>query len=319
MKVNYIIENSRGLKYLGCATIAQQLLDILQKKDIDIQVNSREDGFDLVHAHTFGPLALTQKRKAKSIITAHSTPSVNKGNIITGGFRFWRSIYRRIYNSFDHVFAVSKNSVKELNTIGIVKPIFILENGVNTDYFNHNEQKGNDFRKTHGFKEDDYVVLNVAQITPRKGIYEFIETARRNPDKKFLWIGGFPYFLASSDYLHLKNEVQKAPENLQFTGFVEDIIGAYSGANLLFTPSFNETFGLTILEASACDLPVLARDLDVFHELFDNEIHYASSIDGFSEVIQSELMKSENTLAKRYNLDSIAEKLIQQYEEIITT
>ena len=319
MKINYIIENSRGLKYLGCATIAQQLLDILQKKDIEVHVNSRENGFDLVHAHTFGPLALTQKRKTKSIITAHSTPSINVGNIITGGFRFWRSIYRRIYNSFDHVFAVSKSSVKELDTIGIIKPISVLENGVNTDFFVHNPTKASQFRKAYGFKTDDYVVLNVAQITPRKGVYDFIETAKQNPDKKFLWIGGFPYFLASSDYLHLRNEIQKAPKNLQFTGFVEDITGAYSGADLLFTPSFNETFGLTILEASACDLPVLARDLTVFHELFDNEIHYGSSIEGFSEIIQSELKKNPNTLAERYNLDSIGEKLIQQYEKIITT
>ena len=92
MKINFIIENSMGLKYLGCATVSKQLMDVLKEKGVDISLNSKEDGFDLVHAHTFGPLALSQKRKTTSIITAHSTPSINKGNIILGDKNFWKKV-----------------------------------------------------------------------------------------------------------------------------------------------------------------------------------------------------------------------------------
>ncbi|MBS3778648.1 MAG: glycosyltransferase family 4 protein, partial [Candidatus Thermoplasmatota archaeon] len=186
---------------------------MLKRKGVDVSLNSKDDDFDIIHAHTFGPLALSQKRKSTSIISAHSTPSINKGNIVSGGRSFWKPIYQKIYNTFDYVFAVSQNSVQELREIGITKPIFVLENGVNNSFFYYDEKKGKQFRNKYGFSKQDYVVLNVAQITPRKGVYDFIRLAEKNPSIKFLWIGGFPYFIGSSDYLKIKNMIKKVPEN----------------------------------------------------------------------------------------------------------
>jgi glycosyltransferase involved in cell wall biosynthesis len=317
MRVNFIIERSFGLKYLGCATVSKQLMEVLIHKGVDVSLNSKEEGFDLVHAHTFGPLAMSQKQKVTSIISAHSTPSINAGNIISGKMKFWKFIYQRIYNGYDQVFAVSKYSIKELKDIGITKPIHVLENGVDNTFFQYNEKKGIDFRETYGYKNNDYVVLNVAQITPRKGIYDFIKVAKQNPDIKFLWIGGFPYFIGSSDYLQLKSLIQHPPPNLRFTGFVEDIIGAYSGSNLLFTPSFGETFGLTILEADACHLPVLARNLEVFTELFGKHISYGNDIEEFSKIIIKKPKIAKGALSKKYDIDRIAEDAISLYEKTI--
>ena len=306
-----------GLKYLGCATVSKQLMDVLKEKGVDISLNSKEDGFDLVHAHTFGSLALSQKRKTTSIISAHSTPSINKGNIILGDKNFWKKVYSKIYNGFDYVFAVSKTSVKELKEIGIKKPIYVLENGVNRSFFQYNEKKGRFFRETYGFSKNDFVVLNVAQITPRKGVYDFIEVAKRNPDIKFLWIGGFPYFIGSSDFLRLKTMIKHLPTNIKFTGFVEDIIGAYSGSDLLFTPSYRETFGLTIIEASACHLPVLARRIEVFEDLFNTNIYFGENVEEFSQTIRQKPKKQRNGLPEKYDLKRIADDTISLYEEII--
>jgi len=317
MKINFIIENSGAFKYLGCSTVSKQLMDLLKDKGVEVSFNSKKDGFDLVHAHTFGPLAISQKRKTKSIISAHSTPSINKGNIVLGDRKIWKTIYREIYNGFDYVFAVSKTSIKELNDIGIIKPIHVLENGVNRSFFQYDENKGKKFRETYGFSNDDFVVLNVAQITPRKGVYDFILVAEKNPDVKFLWIGGFPYFVGSSDFLHLKTMIKHLPENIKFTGFVEDIIGAYSGSDLLFTPSHRETFGLTIIEASACRLPVLARRLDVFEDLFGKHVYYGESVEDFIKVIGQKPNKKDSELSIKYDLNRIADDAISLYEKIL--
>ena len=111
--------------------------------------------------------------------------------------------------------------------------------------------------------------------------------------------------------------IQYPTQNLRFTGFVEDIIGAYSGSNLLFTPSFGETFGLTIIEADACNLPVLARNLEVFTDLFGKNISYANNIEKFSEIIIEKPKKTNGTLAKNYDLDRIAKDAITLYDKII--
>ncbi|HDM67141.1 MAG TPA: glycosyltransferase [Thermoplasmatales archaeon] len=318
MRVNFIVENNRGLKYLGCSTASIHLYNTLKKKGVDVYLNARGEKFDILHAHTFGPLALSQKKKAHiSIISAHSTPSINIGNIITGDRRFWRGVYRRIYNSFDYVLAVSNTSIDELRDIGVTKPIYVLENGVDRNLFKYDKERGEEFRKEHGFSEEDFVVLNVAQVTPRKGVYDFIEVARRNPDIKFIWIGGFPYLIASSDYLKLRVLTRNPPPNIVFTGFVEDIIGAYSGADILFAPTYRETFGLTILEALSCNLPVLVRPLRVFKELFNEEILYGNNIEEFSRILSNKPRERYiSSLPDKYDLDRIADKLINIYEEL---
>lgn len=318
MKINFIIEQSYGLKYLGCATVSKQLMMMLKEKGISVSLNSKEEGFDLVHAHTFGPLAMSQNKKTTSIISAHSTPSINVGNIVLGEKKFWDTIYQKIYNTYDYVFAVSANSVKELKDIGISKPIHVLENGVNRVFFKYDTKKGEIFREMYEYTPDDFVVLNVAQITPRKGIYDFIEVAKKNPEIKFLWIGGFPYFIGSSEYFKVKTMIQNPPENLTFTGFIDDIIGAYSGADLLFTPSLRETFGLTIIEADACYLPVLARDIEVFRSLFKEQISYASDVETFSTQIKKKQKRTKGDVAKTYDLERVADDAIRLYEEILS-
>ena len=330
MKVNFIIEGTGLLKYIGCSTAAKQFIDYLTDKGVEISTNSKEKSFDIIHAHTFGPFALRQAKKnenAISIISAHSTPSINNKNIITGGWKIWNSIYRYIYNKFDYVLAVSEYSVKELKKIGIKKEIFTVENGIDRKKFFYNKSNGNKFRENYNIKEEDLLILNIAQITPRKGIYDFIKVAEKNPKYFFLWVGGFPYRYASSEYFKLKSIYKKNADlnNLKFVGFVEDIIGAYSAADILFTPSYAETFGLTIIEAGACRLPIIARDLEVFKELFGNNISYGSDNEEFTSLINKYNNKkirekrSEDAyyLSEKYDIKIIADKLYNIYEKIL--
>lgn len=329
MKVNFIIEGSGLLKYIGCSTAAQQFVNYLIDKGIEVKINSKDKDFDIIHAHTFGPFALNQSRKNKKavkVISAHSTPSINKKNIITGEWNFWNWIYKYIYNKFDYVLAVSDFSVKELKNIGVNKEIFVIENGIDRSKFIYSEKKGKKFREQNGIKKDDLLVLNVAQITPRKGVYDFIEVARNNSDIKFIWVGGFPYKYASYDYFKLKKIYEKNAglKNLKFVGFVDDIIGAYSGSDILFTPSYAETFGLTIIEAGSCRLPIVARKLDVFNELFNNSIDYGLNNEDFSILIKKYFdhkyrdnrVKDSFSISKKYDIKIIADKLQNFYEKI---
>ena len=330
MKVNFIIEGSGLLKYIGCSTAAKQFVNYLLNKGIEIEINSKDKDFDIIHAHTFGPFALKQSRinhDAVKIISAHSTPSINNKNIITGGFKFWNWIYKYIYNKFDYVLAVSDYTVKELKKIGIKREIFVVENGIDRKNFFYNKESGKKFREIYSIKKQDMLVLNIAQITPRKGIYDFIEVAKKNPDIKFLWVGGFPYKYASSEYFKLikicRNNANL--DNLKFVGFVEDIVGAYSASDILFTPSYAETFGLTIIEAGSCKVPVIGRKLEVFEELFGSNMSYGENIEEFSFMINKfkneefRKKRSEDAyyLSEKYDIRIIADKLYKIYKKVI--
>jgi hypothetical protein len=98
MKINFIVEDGGVLQYLGCATAAKNLYNELSKY-IDIQYNSSKTDFDIAHFHTFGPKSMyyLNKFKKKTIITAHSTPNLNTGNLAFPKLVNW--LYLPIYNN----------------------------------------------------------------------------------------------------------------------------------------------------------------------------------------------------------------------------
>ena len=60
----------------------------------------------------------------------------------------------------------------------------------------------------------------------------------------------------------------------------------YNMADLLFVPSYNELFPMTILEATATETPIFLRDLDLYNEiLFGEKYLRANDNKSFVKVI----------------------------------
>lgn len=319
MKVNFIVEDSGAFKYLGCATAAKNLYKKLSDH-IDISYNDPSLSFDLAHFHTFGPRSLWyhHRFKGKTIITAHSTPHLNHGNLAFPGLINW--LYKPIYNRFDHIISVSKKCEKELIDLGCKPSISTIYNGIDNSVFQPDQNKRKRFREKIQLSEKDMLVLTVAQRTPRKGIYDFLKTAEKFPDYKFLWIGGFPYYLFSKDYHKIKKALKHKPDNTIFPGFVEDIFEVYSAADLFFMPSFAEGHSIVMLEALSMNLPMLARDTEEYKEAFDGILQYFKTIDDITpEMFSSSTRKKYKEKAKqvsKYDIDLIAKEHTKLYEKI---
>jgi 1,2-diacylglycerol-3-alpha-glucose alpha-1,2-galactosyltransferase len=288
VKINYIVEDFSVFRYIGCATAARSIYRNMPKDaDLDLTWNSSARGVDLAHFHTFGPLALGYRlyTKGVTVLTAHSTPHTNLGNIGLSGFV--NSLYPPIYRGFDHIITVSDPCDREIRAMLPGMETTMIPNGVDRRVFQRYEDKRRAFRAALGADEDETVVLTLGQQTPRKGIYDFLEIAARTPDLIWVWVGGFPYGRLSKDYSRIEREKRKASENVIFTGFVPDVTEAYSGADLFFFPSKAETFGLVILEALASGLPVVARGIPELREIFGDAIAFFDSHDEAQDMVQS--------------------------------
>jgi len=323
VKVNFFVEDMLFFRFIGCATVAKTLyLQLQNEPGIEVSWKSFSNHADIVHYHTFGPIAGLNRRmsRGKKILTAHSTPRINMGNIALA--RAINKRYPKIYRRFDHIITISRPCHEEVTAMIPEMPVTMIPNGINREFFRRDKEKRAAFREYYGIPDDQQVVLTVAQLTPRKGLYDFLALSRKFPDRKFVWIGGFPYGALSKDYGKIKHLKLRCGENVLFPGNVNDIIKPYSAADVFFMPSFAETFGLVILEALSCGLPVIARDIPEFHDIYGKNILYFSDREDARALLEDRVALNQCAAAARdftsqFDLKDIAARHVRLYRELL--
>ena len=81
--------------------------------------------------------------------------------------------------------------------------------------------------------------------------------------------------------------MEQAPENVTFAGFVdrETLREAYCGADVFAFMSHEETEGIVVLEALACGIPTVVRDIPVYNGWLreGQNVYKASGTDEFQQ------------------------------------
>ncbi len=322
MKVNIFVEDFRYLKYIGCSTAARTLFAHLAKlPGMEVARNSYRGSFDLTHYHTFGPWAMYHMKftNGVKVLTAHSTPRLNDGNVAFS-YRI-NQIYPKIYRKFDHIITISEPCHREIEQLVPEVSKTLIPNGIDREYFKRTETKRRAFRDAYGIDADQKVVLSVGQQTPRKGIYDFLKLANQHPEMTWVWVGGFPYGTLSKDYTRIQMIKSRCHDNVIFTGVVDDISEPYSGSDVFFMPSYAETFGLVIVEALSSGLPVVARDISEFREIFGDSILFFSDCSEAGKLLtDDDQLKDRATRARestaKYDIGHIARQHQRLYEEL---
>jgi glycosyltransferase involved in cell wall biosynthesis len=171
--------------------------------------------------------------------------------------------------------------------------------------------------------------LFIGSLNPRKnisgaiaGFQKFIDTER--VEVRLHIVGG-----ESSIFATLPS-ARRECRNVVFQGYVDDMEkwALLKGAAFLLLPSFAEGFGLPVLEAMKVGTPVVASDIPVFRELFDNAVEYVdphSPADigrGIREVMENcekrtRLIAAGSKIVERFSWKSAAQKYVQLLEEIV--
>ncbi len=117
---------------------------------------------------------------------------------------------------------------------------------------------------------------------------------------------------------------------IHLTGYVaeEDLPALYSGARLLAYPSLFEGFGLPVLEAMACGIPVLASDIKPLREVAEGAALLVDPTDPRAlgealrtlvedEVLRSSLRERGFQVASRYSWENTARETLSAYAEVL--
>ena len=313
----------------GVTTAILELMDSLNNDDYYELVDCPKSA-DVIHAHTIGLeyIMYSYKYKHKMVVSAHVVPDSFIGSLIFS--RLWRPLAKLyltyVYNRSSQVIAVSPFVKTELERIGVTLKINVLCNSVDREKFNKNLDLRSKFRNRLKLS-DSFVVTCVGQIQPRKGIYDFIDTAKKCPDVTFLWVGGTPFKGLTAEYKKLQTVVKQAPSNIVFTGIVDfkDMPAYYAMSDVFFMPSYQENFAFATIEASSVQLPLILRDnVEYPSSLFTHYLKGNSS-DDFSTIIMklkndsdyySKWQQESETLASKYSLDAYMIQLKKIYQSI---
>jgi len=286
---------------------------------------------DLLHLNNMGPrsvLAAKRARKAGTPVLIHTHQTAED---FEGSFAFsdvlsgpLRPYLEYAYSLGDHLICPSRYNERTIETY-TDKPTTIISNGYDPEKI----QGFEDLRETYLDRYDltPPVVFNVGHVIPRKGLESFIDTARRLPDLDFVWFGFLNPTGGTVDRLLRSREterlVENAPENVTFTGYIEDIRGAYAAGDIFFFPTHNENEGMALLEAMAAGAAPVVRDIETFEWLEDGQecLKAASEFVEPIEQLQDEARRAEiSTQAKdrsqEFTLETVGEDLVSLYRSL---
>ena len=261
----------------------------------------REDNADVLHCPTYrGPL----RPALPLVVTVHDLAVFRH----PGAFNRWTRTYSplvvpRVLAAATRIVAVSEFTRRELVDLLRVadEKIRVVPNGVDDEF------------TADGPAADGDYVLAVGTLEPRKNLHRLVEAARRS-DVELRVVGARGW-----------GGVEVGGNGVRWLGEVDDaeLARLYRGALCVAYPSLYEGFGIPVLEAMACGVPVVTSRGTAMEEVADGAAVLVDTEDPAEIAAGIERAAAERERlvarglerARAFRWDAIAEATVGVYRE----
>lgn len=178
-------------------------------------------------------------------------------------------------------------------------------------------------------KNQSKILLYVGSLYPHKNLKLVIDALAELPGYE-LWIVGTRNVFQErvQAYVSEKGLVGQ----VKFCGYLSDqeLSDLRQKVTALVQPSFSEGFGLTGLEAMAFQIPLLASDIAIFKEIYqDGAIYFdphslqsfvaaCQKLSMYDLAEQKKLLAHASHVAEQYSWDKTAVETLQAYRQLLT-
>ena len=312
------------LKAANFASVFPSLLWSLSKHKFDI-IHTHVSG----HAHTFFASLIAKLKRTPVIHTTHCPWTTGFRSLI-GRILVWLS-----YNTFnrisfkltDKIIAITPWEIPFIKKYGgKEKKIIIIPNGVDKIFFE--KVKNNEFKKQ--LNTTNRIVLFFGRLNQTKGPDKFVlaakEILKERKDIIFLIVG------PDEGMLDKVKELSNNDQSIIIYGPIHgkvNIAQMYQSADVYIMPSYREGLPLTLFEAMASGLPIVATQVNgIPYEMSEPENGLFTKYDDIEDIkkkiliildsnILAERMSTNNIeKAKKYDWDLIAERTMNLYKEV---
>lgn len=287
---------------------------------------------DLVFNQALGPIgisAILAARGAKRPIASyiHSVewelvPKALATPLVRGPFvGLTKGFVRWLYNRCSLLLVPSENIAEQYSWAGIRTPKRIAHLGVDTGKFRAGNRKA--ARKRLELPEDAFIVGFHGRIAREKNLLTLARGFRRlGVDRKLLLIVG-------DGVPDLRNRIARF-SNVIVTGSRDDVVPHLQAMDVYVQPSFTETTSLAVLEAMACQLPIVSSPVGfIKYYIVDGEngllFDHSSAYDlaGKLKELYDDPGKRERiaanarkTIEKSFQWENTAERIAEALREI---
>tara|TARA_Y100000310_G_scaffold58248_1_gene53535 strand:+ start:1067 stop:2206 length:1140 start_codon:yes stop_codon:yes gene_type:complete len=295
-----------------------------------------KEKFDVVHSHVFGHphfvlSSLASKISgAKYVHTTHCPwTEAHRSAIGKIGLAISYNLFSRLsFKLTDKIIAITPwelNFIKKFG--GTSNKVVVLPNGMSNKFFE--KVKNNDFKKKNKIKGK--MVLFFGRLNVTKGPEKFVEIAhsilKKQNDVTFVIRG------PDEGMKQIVKEKIGSEKKIILLGETRDrkeIIKMYQAADIFVLPSYREGLPLTLFEAMAADLPIVASPVNgIPYEMKEPEngflVNYGNN-KGFedkiiqllnSKKLRDKISKNNKKKAQKYRWDIISEDTLKLYKSKI--
>ncbi|RZH69435.1 glycosyltransferase family 4 protein [Natrinema altunense] len=300
---------------------------MLDRLDLEYTVEPTLDA-DVFHCNLMGPRSVWYAKRARS----RGVPVVANTHVTAedfgDSFRFTNALAKPLspylrwaYGLADALVCPSEYNRDLIETYTDV-PTTVISNGVDRGKLEGFESLEAEYRERYDLSPP--TVFLVGHVIKRKGLETFVELARRLPGLDFAWFGPLDLSLKGRETTNL---IEDAPDNCTFTGFVDDIRGAYAAGDIFCFPTHEENEGIALLEAMTAGKPLLVRDIETFSWLEDGEdcLKVADAgADGFADALErlkdptlrNRLGTNAARRSEAFSLSTVANRYRSLYDEV---
>lgn len=176
----------------------------------------------------------------------------------------WRGLPLRCFHALDAVVAMTSGQRDKCVLAGYGGILRVIPNGVDCErYHPASREERQELRRRIGLEPQDVVLIYVGWVGLRKGTDVLLEVFRRlaprHPGLKLMLVGDYLEKREENGLLSgLDGDLKK---RLILTGRVDNAEDYYRASDIFVFPSNQEGFGTVQIEAMACGLPSVVKDL----------------------------------------------------------